>query len=1597
MDEVVGRWRHLSLTDVEEEEIGVGDQLVDEGRSLIRKGLVGRLLTQRPYNKQSFKMAISRLWKVEGGLEIMDIGPDMFFFIFNDEREIKRVLNLEPWIYNRSLVILKEFEGLNVGDIGDLSYTRLWVQVFNLPDFGMTENIGRVIGDGLGVAIDVDSDTDGRCIGPYLRVRVLIDITKPLRRGLPLDWARTEIECGSSSNMRGFLTSVIVVSSFTTGPSRESSSPQSSNNGISEKCSGFQSNPIPPARRGDGVMPSVIGETDIGHSPTSGHHSPRSPSCKGTPISSSRRLPSLSPSKVLFHVGTSKSTSQRKRNWKSAARHGSHGRGTCNPLSLTPVKRKVTFDGSLESSSPKRRDVTVTTTRNALSAETTRLKELLGFNYGVFADSVGRSGGLALFWKDEVDVSVKYINRFFIDSIITSNGRAWRFTGFYGNPDRSLRVLSWALLRRLKSLFSLPWLIGGDFNEIMFASEKLGGAAIIDANISLFCEAVDDCNLLDLGFCGPKFTWRKSLNPETNVHERLDRFLGNREWFDLFDRFKVAHLDFYGSDHRAILLYSDFLLDQSHTMRKNSHAFRFEPVWMSSESFPDVLYSNWTSLKQSGLSSLSEILKRCGYALKLWSKREFGHINLRVAEVQSELAKANNASPSSMDFERIKALNQQLEKAMLVEEHYWRQRSRISWLQGGDKNTKFFHQKATARRRKNWILGVESSSGTWISDEKLIAKEIEMYFRDIFTSSWPSPQDIDLVTDFITTRVSPEMAVDLDAPFTDIEVKSALFSMGGTKAPGPDGFQPIFFQKNWDLIGSDLVNVVLDTLNNGKSITEYNDTNIILIPKVTKPSRIADYRPISLCNVVYKVVTKTLANRLKRALSSLISEEQSAFIPGRLISDNILVAFETIHTIRSKTRGKEGLMGLKLDLSKAYDRVEWKFLTGVMHKMGFGSKWIDIVMDCVSTARFSFRFNGATFGKVIPERGLRQGCPLSPYLFLLCVEGLSALIRGRERCNSLTGITAARGAPRISHLFFADDAIIFSRANKRDSDSIHLAINLYARASGQQINFAKSSICFSPNVDESTQIAVCNSLGLARDSSCHDKYLGLPAFMGRNKRRTFNGVKEGVQRKLNLWKSRLFSTGGRELLIKAVAQATATYTMSIFKLPYSLCKDLQCLVSKFWWGGNEDKRKIHWMCWDKLRRPKHLGGMGFRDLELFNQALLAKQVWRLIDRPHSLVSRIFKAKYFPQASIFEAVVGSRPSYTWRSLIWGRDLLRDGIRWRVGNGRNINIVSDPWLPRPFSFKPVTPSNLISAHHVADLISEGQWNTQLVRQNFWPLDRDLILSIPLSHSNPPDKIIWHYEKSGNYSVRSGYKLALQNQLSSGPSSSTVVSTWWRRLWKLRIPEKIKIFCWRAFHGILPCATQLIKRGISMSPLCSRCHHCVETIEHVLRDCSDSRSVWFASSLHDFMRSVKTSSLQDLCIEACLCLNMEKLELFVGILWALWHSRNNGLFANVWPGPKEILSVASRTLFAYQSCWLGFNTQPASKIGQKSVKWSPPNFGELKLNVDASVYTDQVMIGVGAVVRDSNGIVIACMSKSILGVFDVTTSEAIAMRRD
>ena len=322
----------------------------------------------------------------------------------------------------------------------------------------------------------------------------------------------------------------------------------------------------------------------------------------------------------------------------------------------------------------------------------------------------------------------------------------------------------------------------------------------------------------------------------------------------------------------------------------------------------------------------------------------------------------------------------------------------------------------------------------WKNEEPGVQNIILNYYDDLFKTS--NPLEFFESIDVVQLKVSSKMIAMLTADFQEFEVCRALKQMYPLKSSSPNGMPPLFFQHFWPTIGGVVRKTILDFLNLGVIPPKFNETHIVLIPKVKDPKKVTDFRPISLCNVIYKLASKVLANRLKKVLPNVISDSQSAFVHGRLITDNVLVAFETMHHINQKKNGRIGEMALKLDMSKAYDRVKWICLKKIMEKLGFNERWRRLMMQCISTVSYAVRINGVPRGHITPSHGLRQGDPLTPYLFFICAKGLSDLIKKNVQDGFMQGVAICNGAPNLSHLLFADDSLIFCKTTLAKCDSL---------------------------------------------------------------------------------------------------------------------------------------------------------------------------------------------------------------------------------------------------------------------------------------------------------------------------------------------------------------------------------------------------------------------------------------------------------------------------------------------------------------------------------------------------------------------------------
>ena len=446
-------------------------------------------------------------------------------------------------------------------------------------------------------------------------------------------------------------------------------------------------------------------------------------------------------------------------------------------------------------------------------------------------------------------------------------------------------------------------------------------------------------------------------------------------------------------------------------------------------------------------------------------------------------------------------------------------------------------------------------------------------------------------------------------------------------------------------------------------------------------------------------------------------------------------------------------------------------------------------------------------------------------------------------------------------------------------------------------------------------------------------------------------------------------------------------------------------MSHFWWGDEDNQKRMHWMAWWKMCVPKDQGGMGFRDIHCFNLALLAKQAWRLLDNPDSLCATILRAKYFPDGDLMNASLKKGSSFTWQSIMAGVDSLKKGYIWRVGNGQNIDIWRDAWIPNGANRKIITPRRGQLLTKVADLIDpiNNCWDEDLVRQTLWPIDVQRVLTIPLPTYNMSDFIAWSFTKNGLFTVRSAYleewKAQHGRKLQHSDGIGGInVNTIWSKIWKLSCPAKVKIFIWRTLHGTLPCRVTLANRHMKVSPTCPSCSNGHEDTKHLLFLCQKAKEVWEKLGLHE---AIKKACAVDRAGEAVLefLIFMPEHELStVGIqnvreliaitAWYLWWERRSLVHQGKTQDAYQI-SMGARAITT------NYVIAQSSKATNKIEGWTRPPLGFVKLNVDASFDQDMLRGTAGAVLRDDKGRFIVGGNWKMDWCADVLTAEAMALR--
>ncbi|CAL1367617.1 unnamed protein product [Linum trigynum] len=448
--------------------------------------------------------------------------------------------------------------------------------------------------------------------------------------------------------------------------------------------------------------------------------------------------------------------------------------------------------------------------------------------------------------------------------------------------------------------------------------------------------------------------------------------------------------------------------------------------------------------------------------------------------------------------------------------------------------------------------------------------------------------------------LNPEQAEPLCYPVTREEIRMALFSMNGEKSPGPDGFTVGFYQHNWEILGDDLTAAIMDFFRTGKLLSEVNSTYLALIPKVQNVDCMKQFRLISCCNIIYKCIAKVLANRLKEVLPIVISQNQSAFIKGRLISDNVLLAHEMVRLYNRKSISPRCV--LKVDMMKAFDSVDWVYLETVMEAMRFPPQFINWIGVCLQSIKLSVCFNGGLCGYFSAQKGLRQGDPLSPYLFTIAMEVLSCML---NRAYAVKSLPPHPQTHRIglSHLCFADDLLVFTKGTPEAVGKAKDILNAFYTIFGLKCNPAKSEV-FCGGVDLNVQALISSSSGFAI-GHLPVRYLGIPLIAGKLSNANCLALVERITARIRGWKVKTLSYVSKLQLVSAVISSITQYWNGIIQLPVKVIRMIEKHCSDFLWSAKEDgkKAKVHW---EVVARPKKEGGIRFQGSKELEYGLFSK-------------------------------------------------------------------------------------------------------------------------------------------------------------------------------------------------------------------------------------------------------------------------------------------------------------------------------------------------------------------------------------------------------
>ncbi|PKU63786.1 Putative ribonuclease H protein [Dendrobium catenatum] len=1016
----------------------------------------------------------------------------------------------------------------------------------------------------------------------------------------------------------------------------------------------------------------------------------------------------------------------------------------------------------------------------------------------------------------------------------------------------------WEAISSISNTLDQPWVIMGDFNCYRFESEKAGGSSSSNSRLGELNSIIFKCGVHDLSSTGLFYTWFNQ-RVENPIHIKLDRVLVNNALLDLFPTAYYTVESHIGSDH------SPLIFNSSHEKPK-SVRFMFKNFWINMEGFwDDVLHAFSSRSARSPMASFHHSLIELKRVFKNRSWATSSYLSNALLEVKNKqhlCLVELQATPLDMEInQNLKKINDELASLQANWTSWLAQRAKTLWLSKGEDDLGFLFARIRSRNNKNCIKEITTLEGHFTTFSE-ISRSIIRHFEGLYNTNHSYLQlPLNIPSGNLVPSQFCEMLV---APLSYEEVKKAVFDGNENTAPGPDGFSYAFYRKSWHLIGLQVYNAVNNFFTNGSLPRGVKATAIALIPKCSHATNINDFRPISLCNVLYKIVAKILANRLKVVLPHIIHESQSGFISKRCSTDNIILAAEILRDFK----GPEKYFGAKLDIKKAFDTVSREYIIARLSQKGFPTNFVKWIKGCISDVHFSICLNGSLEGFFNSSSGLRQGCPLSPLLFCIAMDGLSQILSDSHNfqgihCKDLL----------ISHLMYADDLLVVGKSSIDNATKLKRCLQTFGSLSGLHINSYKSAIMFSHHSLENQRI--CDELDI-HNVNLHLTYLGIPISTRRLKTSHFQPLLSRISALLAGWKNKFLSFAGRVQFLKFTISNTLAYWIRGSIIPKSCCASINKLCAKFLFHNNLVDRKLHFISWASTTLPKSKGGLGIPSIEALYFGVFCSIIGRFYNN-QNLLTLWFKAKFISPWK----PPPSTASKFWLRISETAIKIKDELNFSVSNLSDFAFCWDPWLAGTLIGE---AGSDLDVFLVKDLFFNNTWHLP----TSIPLSiKDQIMAVEINRNN---EVLW------NGSQEWLFRNFIEFYYASLPNVG-----WYNSIWHKSHALKFACFAWMARLGKLKTADNLLLRGIQVPLNCSLCLGNLENHSHLFFSCDFSYYV-LKTILPDFNCFLLRPNLSQTFefIENSARFNKrEKNFCFLAlscIIYHIWRERNNRRFSGL-----------------------------------------------------------------------------------------------------